>query len=85
MRYTHDCDSCRTLGTWHNYDLYYCNKHGIETLIARWGDEGFMYESGLEGTTQPLLAARALAQTQGFLPRPGSLQWMKTFNPRHLS
>lgn len=48
-RYTHDCSKCKPLGEFGEYDLYYCEtdleKH--PTVIARFGNEGKDYTSGL--------------------------------------
>lgn len=41
--FNHDCDTCKFLGTYNRRDLYVCDK----TLVARFGDEGSEYESGL--------------------------------------
>ena len=61
--YKHDCDNCIYLGSYQlavpydpylskagktlavPYDLYLC-KAG-KTLVARWGSEGYQYDSGL--------------------------------------
>ena len=46
--YKHDCDICIYLGSYQlylDYDLYVC-KAG-KTLVARWGSEGYQYDSGL--------------------------------------
>lgn len=45
-RYTHDCDLCRFLGTFNEFDLYTCTKSGYRTFIARHGDDGPAYTSG---------------------------------------
>jgi hypothetical protein len=49
MRYTHDCEDCIPLGRHGKYDLYYCKQEamGRPTLIARWGDNGPDYKSGM--------------------------------------
>lgn len=44
--FQHDCDECVFLGHHHGHDLYFCNK-SVATLIARYGDEGEDYASGL--------------------------------------
>lgn len=50
--YTHDCQKCKYLGSFYchdndrNYDLYFCNA-AWQTPIARYGDEGSAYNSGL--------------------------------------
>jgi len=46
--YQHDCDSCQYLGKYYGKDLYACIKNNkIETIIARYGNEGSQYVSGL--------------------------------------
>lgn len=47
-RYIHDCENCVFLGQHDEYDLYFC-KQGCDadTVIARYGDEGARYTSGL--------------------------------------
>jgi len=46
-RFTHDCDDCIFLGQYNEFDLYFCPKEST-TVIARYGDEGGDYHSGLE-------------------------------------
>lgn len=46
-QFTHDCESCIFLGRFQNHDLYYCNV-GNKTVLARYGDWGWEYASGLE-------------------------------------
>lgn len=49
-RYKHDCDFCTFLGPFNEFDLYFCEQKeslGIPTLIARYGDAGPAYTSGL--------------------------------------
>ena len=46
--YKHDCDVCIYLGSYQlviDYDLYLCQ--ASKTVIARWGSEGYQYDSGL--------------------------------------
>jgi len=70
--YIHDCQDCKFLGTVtiHNSpvrctvaDLYYCNPSNQElsgTLIARYGDEGPNYSSGIGfAMSNPVLALAA--------------------------
>lgn len=45
--FTHDCDCCSFLGSFGNHDLYYCGRGARETIIARYGNEGFDYTSGI--------------------------------------
>ena len=68
--YKHDCDVCVFLGSYQRavvYDLYVC-KAG-KTLVARWGSEGYQYDSGLALITHDFAIAaaarRALAYYMG--------------------
>ena len=48
--FQHDCNSCIFLGNYKGCDLYICKKHsGLHSLIAREGNEGSEYRSGLWG------------------------------------
>lgn len=44
---SHECPSCIFLGQHGSFDLYYCTQHGNPTVIARYGDTGPDYTSGL--------------------------------------
>ena len=44
-KYQHDCQECEFLGHYNNHDLYSCSNG--PTLIARYGDDGPDYKSGL--------------------------------------
>lgn len=58
-RYQHDCAMCVYLGQYNEYDLYYCAQAGVPTVIARYGNKGPEYTSGM-GSDHPALAeARA--------------------------
>ncbi len=49
-KYTHDCENCKFLGTHKDHDLYFCEdeKDGFfDTVIARYGNEGSEYKSGM--------------------------------------
>lgn len=70
-RYEHNCDVCTFLGTHEEYDLYFCPQSGMPTVIARYGNEGANYMSGLS-FAQPdvnkiLYEAKLLAVKQGLL------------------
>jgi hypothetical protein len=74
-KFTHDCDRCAFLGHYHNHDLYACARNGkIDTVIARYGDKGPEYASGLlfaiHGTTPELVEAFLRARAKGL--RAGS-------------
>jgi len=46
-RFTHDCDRCTFIGRVGDRDIYTCDQGGaVNTVVARWGDEGQEYESG---------------------------------------
>lgn len=45
-RFKHDCDICVFLGQFNEYDLYFCDA-GFATVIARYGDDGPEYMSGM--------------------------------------
>lgn len=48
-RYTHDCPACQFLGHYKEYDLYFCDNEiaVFKTVIARFGNEGPEYASGM--------------------------------------
>lgn len=69
-RYQHDCDNCRFLGEYGPDDLYVCANDGkANTVIARYGDEGPQYISGLifahRNLTQSLVEAKRRAEELG--------------------
>ena len=47
MLFKHDCDKCIPLGVIKGHDLYFCAQHGCATVVARYGDNGEDYYSGL--------------------------------------
>jgi len=56
-RHEHDCKECHLLGLMdgkEKYDLYYCRR-GLPTVVARHGDDGWEYQSGLRESTLPVL------------------------------
>ena len=68
--YKHDCDICIYLGSYRlvlDYDLYLCEAG--KTLVARWGSEGYQYDSGLalipDYWAITVAARRALAYFMG--------------------
>lgn len=73
--YTHDCDACLFLGTMTHkgsaHDLYFCPNGGPgPTVIARFGDEGHEYGSGLifaEQGIEPYKTALDRAKEQGLI------------------
>ena len=54
----HDCEKCVRLGTYDNYDLYFCTQGmpggHAPTVIARFGTNGEQYISGLAVAQIPL-------------------------------
>ena len=46
-KFKHDCPHCTSLGEFNGHDLYHCRQIGIPTVIARYGDEGKEYTSGM--------------------------------------
>jgi hypothetical protein len=69
--FKHDCDCCTFLGnnTRNDMDLYYCPQSGSPTVIARYGDEGHEYMSGIVFKQHNPDIARAveLAEEKGLL------------------
>ena len=86
--FTHDCTNCKFLGRYEfqagdpemePYDLYLCSQNqSIPTVIARYGNDGPSYLSGLEaaraiqaknpGHPHPLVVALQRAVEQKLLP-----------------
>ena len=72
-QYLHDCNSCQFLGR-HEYkklnevyDLYYCEDKDGYTVLARYGNDGEAYRSGLVfANQQPLKEALDRAIARGF-------------------
>lgn len=58
-RYKHDCETCKFLGHYNEYDLYYCSQTGLPTVIARYGDDGPEYTSGMGSDHPALVEARS--------------------------
>lgn len=64
MLFTHDCEDCLPLGQYDGHDLYFCTQGGNAlTVIARYGNGGHEYQSGLEGAalSEPLAEAKRRA------------------------
>lgn len=51
-KFQHDCTACIFLGHFEDHDLYYCDRE--PTVIARFGDDGPQYGSGLAFANHPL-------------------------------
>ena len=72
MRYVHDCERCLPLGQYGEYDLYFC-PHVVPTVIARYGNNGWDYTSGLWLTRllPELAEAKRRAIAQGLFREEG--------------
>ena len=48
-KFEHDCPNCHFLGNYKEHNLYFCkgNEFTVDTVIARFGDDGTEYISGL--------------------------------------
>lgn len=75
-RFQHDCDDCISLGTSEEFDLYFCDQCGTSTVIARFGDGGSEYLSGMHSalhqekaghTSDPLVLALRVARERGLI------------------
>lgn len=80
-QFQHDCSKCKFLGHWEgidpNYatprtvrlDLYYCAQSSCNspTVIARYGNDGPDYTSGIPCKIEPLQVAQARAIYKGYL------------------
>ncbi len=71
-KFDHDHNSCCTfLGHFNNHDLYFCPQDifKIPTLIARYGNKGEEYKSGLEfkDTDSEIKEAYNRAKIAGFI------------------
>jgi hypothetical protein len=63
--YNHDCEACTYLGHKQMHDLYYCDQGGgsnMSTVIARHGDRGEDYISGLNSARDNELLALAVVR-----------------------
>ena len=71
-RYRHICPVGVFLGREHEYDLYCCGGHGAaETVIARFGSEGWQYRSGIAfvGRDPELTEAFKRAKEKGLITK----------------
>lgn len=67
-QYKHDCTECIFMGQMGVYDLYYCPQGGrIPTVIARFGDGGGEYKSGIGSEDTDLRVAEARAKQLGLI------------------
>jgi len=73
-RYKHDCNQCVFLGHEREYDLYYCPQEGLPTILARYGNWGGDYLSGMPTTIfrtrEPLSVGRERARAFGLRLAP---------------
>jgi len=60
---------CTFLGHFNNHDLYYSDQAGLPTVIARYGNDGDQYTSGMTfvGTVPELTKAHELAKERGLI------------------
>jgi len=72
-QYQHDCKKCKFLGRFTsegiNYDLYFCieGNGNRPTVIARYGNEGNNYASGIMFDSPELTEAKRRAKTLGYI------------------
>jgi len=68
-KWAHDCDKCTFLGNVSEHDLYFCEASWRPTVIARYGDDGPDYKSGMEfaACDTELKEAKSRATTAGLL------------------
>lgn len=65
-KYEHDCHQCTDLGEHEGHDLYHCMQGGnLATVLARYGNEGSEYMSGLGLSLAPLVEAEQRATERG--------------------
>lgn len=69
MPYKHDCDRCVSLGEYKGMDLYFCQESFGPTVVARYGDDGPDYKSGLyfSDFDEHLGKAKRIAKEKGLL------------------
>lgn len=81
-QYKHDSECCNYLGRYKapyprhddgvaDYDLYYCSQGARPTVILRYGNEGWEYDSGMNlatgyraYSTHPLIVAARVARSR---------------------
>jgi hypothetical protein len=74
-RFKHDCRDCTYLGRYEEYDLYHCLEFDSRpTVVARYGDEGPDYGSGMifadQGAVPELVEAKRRAVERGLPVTP---------------
>jgi hypothetical protein len=83
-RYQHDCSSCKFLGKYREFDLYFCKQISIPTVIARYSDDGPDYYSGIDiglyhfklRDGNPLGVAFAIAIAMGLINSDWNKVWV---------
>lgn len=75
--YKHDCDDCLFLGHWQGLDLYFCPNE--PTVIARGGDEGPNYTSGLNCEPPALVEAQERAVRLGFVAQGPATRYVTVY------
>lgn len=72
-RFKHDCDSCKFLGNYEDYDLYFCEQGGDPTIVARYGNKGEQYQSGMSFARydglKHLYVGKLIAIDKGYLEK----------------
>lgn len=94
--FTHEaCEGCVYLGPYGDeaaatHDLWWCPQgDGPPTVMARWGDEGWEYHSGIGSSLAPMVEAERRAGSRGLLERAPSdaepPDQPRALRPGHLS
>lgn len=61
-RYAHDCNRCKFLGRFDEFDLYHCEGLAAgSTVLARWSNDGADYQSGMNSSLPALVEAQRRA------------------------
>lgn len=79
--FAHDCPACVFLGRYESHDLYFCGKVGdpLATIIARFGNDGPEYCSGLDFGIRPnpqTTFARTMRVAYLIAADAGLVRWM---------
>ena len=67
--YKHECSACIFLGSFQDNDLYFCKQGNIPTVIARYGNNGSDYTSGMALAAYDPRLAKAKQLTNALLYR----------------
>jgi len=72
--FKHDCDKCIFLYRTEKedydelYDIYFCNQNSsIDTIIARYGNEGADYISGIESRMSVIIQGKEFSKKLGLI------------------